>query len=120
MLVWLAAALIAGASVAAVISMFWREIVGFLKKAVVAVKKIITGVLYGTKVFLKKMGEAVLEISRHYSKLGKQWVEDEITQTSHRTLSEMEVPEDIRRKAERGEEVDITREAELQLEAATY
>ena len=64
-LLW-GAAFIAGVGIVAA---FWNDLVNFLKKAVQKVRQIVEGIVYGCKVFVKKMREGVKEISRHYSKV---------------------------------------------------
>lgn len=90
---------------------FWDEIVDWLKKAVEAVKKVIKGILYGAKVLIKKTGESFKEIANYYSKSGTQWT----VTTQTREVSEYDVPDDIRRRAESSNEVDITDELEMKL-----
>ena len=106
----LAATVVAGASL---ISKYWNSIIGWLKRAINKVKEIIGAVVYGTKVFIKKMKEAIKEISKHYSQdeIGR-WKETIVT----REIPESEVPPEIRAKAmQMNNEVDITEELELQL-----
>lgn len=106
----LGAGLLVGTSL---IVTYWNNIISWLKKAINKVKEIVDGVVYGTKVFIKKMKEAIKEISKHYSKdeVGR-WTETTIT----REIPENEVPEEIRRKAmSMSGEVDITDELEMQL-----
>lgn len=93
---------------------FWDEIVEWLQKAVSAVKKAIRGILYGTKVFINKTKEGIREIARWYAKNGTQW--EETTQT--RVVSEYDVPEEIRRRAEYEDEVDISNQIEEKLKLA--
>ena len=104
-------ALLWGAGILAgvgIVAAFWNDIVKFLKKAVEKVRRLVEGVVYGCKVFVKKMREAVKEISRHYSK--------ETTVT--KVISESEVPPEILERARANEELDITDELEMQLESA--
>lgn len=105
------AALIIGCAVAGLLAAFWKDLVSFLQKAIEKVKQIVSGILYGTKVFIKKINEAVKEISRHYSKVDGHWQETIIT----KTISASEVPEDILKRAGYTE-LDITDELEMQLE----
>ncbi len=92
---------------------YWKNLVNFLKKAIEKTMQICRGIFYGAKVFIKKMGEAYKEIAKNYSKtsMGK-WEETIIT----RTVSESEVPKEIREKA-MNREIDITNELEMQLSA---
>lgn len=93
---------------------FWEDILGFLKKAIRKVQQVVEGVLYGSKVLIRKLSDGFKEISRHYSKLGDVWQETTVT----RTVSASQVPEDIRKRAERCDELDITDELEMELQSA--
>lgn len=105
------------ASAVLALAEFWEETVNFLKDTIQKAKKIIDGILYGTKVFVQKMGSAIQEIAHHYSKKGNQWQETVYT----RTISPSEVPPEILDKAKRAElkncAADITRELEMKLQA---
>lgn len=109
-------ALILGATLVGVgiLAAFWNDIVGFLKKAINKVQQIVSGIVYGSKVLLKKMQEGIKEISRHYSKVDQHWEETTIT----RTVPESEVPPEFVARAKANEEVDITDELEMQLQTA--
>lgn len=102
---------LAGGAVVGIVAAFWDNIKKFLRKAVEKVRSVIRGVLYGCKVFLKKTGEAVKEISRHYSKVDGQWEETTVI----KTVSESEVPKEFLERAREQEELDITDECEMQL-----
>lgn len=103
------AALIAGGTL---IASFWNEIVDWLKRAVVKVKQMIRMAVYGTKVFIRKMAEAIKEISKHYSQDQQgRWHETVVT----REVDESQVPPEIRAMAASGRETDITQKLELQL-----
>lgn len=104
----LGAGIIAGVGLLAA---FWNEITSWLKRAVEKVKEIVSGIHYGVTVFVKKLREGMKEISKHYSKKGTQWEETTVT----RTISESEVPDEIKQKARLNEEVEITKELELEL-----
>lgn len=82
------AAVIAGAGIVAA---FWNDLVAFLKKAVEKVRALVAGIVYGTKVFIRKIGEAFKEISRNYSKVDDHWQETIVT----REIPASKVPEDI-------------------------
>ena len=103
------------ASAVLTLAEFWEETVNFLKDTIQKAKKIIDGILFGTKVFVQSMGGAIQEIARHYSKKGNQWRETVYT----REISPSEVPPDILEKAKRAEQknsaADITRELEMEL-----
>lgn len=97
-----------------IIDAFWNDILDFLKKAANKVKQVIKGVLYGSKVFIKKTYEAIQEISRHYSWVDEHWEETTVT----RKVSPNEVPKDIlNRYAMMDQEVDVTDELEMKLTA---
>lgn len=94
---------------------FWNDIVSWLKRAVQKVKEILGVVSYGFRVFVRKMREALIEISKHYSKNKEnKWQETIIT----KEISESEVPAEIRAKARMYEDTDITNELEMQLRSA--
>lgn len=97
-----------------IVAAFWNDLVSFLKKAVNKVKQIVNGIVYGCKVFVRKLSEGVKEISRHYSKVDQHWEETTVT----RTINESEVPPEILERANRGQDLDITDELEMQLESA--
>lgn len=103
-------ACVAGASL---IAAYWNNILDWLKRAIKKVREVIRQVVYGTKVFIKKIKEAIKEISKNYSQdeLGR-WKETIVS----REIPASEVPPEIRRKAMyMDQEVDITNELELQL-----
>lgn len=104
-------AVIAGVGI---IAAFWNDLVRFLKKAVEKVRQLVAGIVYGCKVFVKKLGEGVREISRHYSKVDQHWEETTIT----RMVAESEVPPEILARANANRELDITDELELELASA--
>lgn len=103
------------ASVCIGLALFWEEIRDFLKKTIDLVKKTVSGILYGTKVFVKKIGQAVKEIYDHYSKSGEKWIKTTYT----REVPASEVPNDILEKAgqaaRRNEVADITDRVEMEL-----
>lgn len=106
--------LLLGAAVVGIVAAFWKDLVNFLRKAVQKVQQIISGIVYGCRVFVKKIHEGVKEISRHYSKVDQHWEETTVT----RVVSESEVPSEILERARANEELDITDELEMQLESA--
>lgn len=106
--------LLLGAALIGIVASFWKDLVSFLRQAVEKVRQLVSGVVYGCKVFIKKIYEGIKEISRHYSKVDQHWEETTIT----RVVSESEVPSDILEKAKACEELDITDELEMQLESA--
>lgn len=102
-----AIALTAGTLLAAYIN----EVVSWLKRAINKIRTVVSGLVYGCKVFVKKISEGVKEISKHYSKEGTIWTET----IASRTISESEVPDEILQKATRGKEYDITDMIEREL-----
>ena len=104
------AAIIAGGSLIAV---FWNDIVSWLKRAVAKVSQMVKIAVYGTKVFIREGSKAALEeISIHFSKdKNKQWVETTVT----REVPASKVPPEIRQRAKYGQQVDITRDLQMEL-----
>lgn len=100
------------------LSVFWSDCVNFLKDTIEQVKKTVEGILFGTKVFIQKIGEMAQEIAKHYTKKGDVWKETTYT----REVPASEVPQDIREKAKQAERineaVDITQRLELELKGA--
>ena len=97
-----------------IVAAFWKDLVDFLKKAIRKVEQLVDGILYDSKVFLRKLREGAKEISRHYSKVDGHWQETTVT----KTVSESQVPPEILERARESEELDITEELEMQLESA--
>lgn len=93
---------------------FWKDVLNFLQKAIRKVQQVVSGVLYGSKVLLRKLSDGFKEISKHYSKLDDVWQETIIT----RTVSAKDVPAEIRKRADYRVELDITDELEMQLQSA--
>lgn len=101
------------ASIVGVVATFWNDIIDFLKKGIDKVRQIVDGIVYGSKVFVKKIYEGIQEISRHYSMVDDRWQETTVT----KTVPPSEVPADILRRAEmQKKEMDITDELELSIE----
>lgn len=109
--VLIAATVIAGVGIVAT---FWNDFVSFLKSSIEKVKSLVSGIVYGCRVFIRKLSDGVKEISRHYSKVEQHWEETTVT----RTIPENEVPPDILKRAMNDSEMDITDELEMQLESA--
>ena len=114
MIIGLITGALLAAAVVGVLSAFWEDIRDFLKKAFEKVRQVVQGVIAGAKIFLKKIREAVQEISKNYSKVDKHWEETIVTRTVH----ENEVPEEFRNRISYDSELDITREMEMQLQSA--
>ena len=101
-----------GMAAVALLSMFWKDICNFLQRAMAKVKQIVTGIVMGSKIFIKKMREAYQEISKTYSYDRGQWQETIAT----RTVPASDVPDDIRALVG-SSEVDITNQLEMKLSA---
>ena len=110
--------LIIGAVVAFMVT-FWREITEWLKTCIKAIKeRNWKGVLYGTKVFLQKVGRKFKRIADHYSKLkdSDKWMKS--TTIEEELVDPDEVPEDILMRAQndRSDKTDISDKYEQVLE----
>lgn len=101
-----------GSAAVGVVAAFWDNIKHFLKWALEKVKETVSGIVHGCKVFIEKTGDGIKEISRYYSKEGKNWT----LTTISKSLSESEVPPEFLERTRRQKEVDITGETEHQLE----
>lgn len=106
--------LIMSAVVSEIVS-FWDEIIAGVQRSIEAVKKIVSGIVYGTRVFVKKVKGIVHRISRHYSyeEDKDQW----FMTTQEVSVEHDEVPEDISQSNDfrTGNEVDISDEMKLEL-----
>lgn len=111
---FIATLLILSAVVCEIVS-FWDEIISGVQKAIEAVKKMVRGIVYGTKVFVKKVKGVVRRISRHYSyeEDKDQW----FMTTREESIVHDDVPEEIAQSSEyrKGNEVDISDELKLEL-----
>jgi len=105
----IAASVIIGSTL---IARYWNSIKDWIIRAAEKVKEFVKGIVFGVRVFAKKLGEAYKEISRHYSK-NKQGSWEETTVT--RKIDSSDVPSDILKMAS-SEERDITDKLELQLQ----
>lgn len=104
---------LAGATIIGVtlVAVFWNSIKDWILRAAKKVQEIISGIVYGAKVLIRKLQDGFKEISKHYSKNGTVWEETIVT----RTVSESEVPDEIKAKASMYEDTDITHEMELEI-----
>lgn len=94
------------------VAVFWNEIVEWLKRAVTRVQEIISGVVQGFSIFIKKMREAAKEISKHFSKVGTKWQETIV----EKNISFNDLPDEIKRKLTLDDvECDFTNELALHL-----
>lgn len=104
------AAIIAGTSL---IAKFWNTIVSWLKRVYEKLRTIVQGVLQGTTIFFKKMGEAAKEISKNYAKVGTKWQETIV----QKNIDANEIPEEYRAKMRMNNtEYEFTDELEMQLQ----
>jgi len=101
----IAAALIMGLLVVSSVLGKLDEIISWLKRGIEAVKKAINMIVIGTKIFIKKIGEAFKEIGKHYSQSNDgKWHETIVT----REISENEVPIEFRNKV-----INTTKEQDM-------
>ena len=107
------ATLLLGAAIVGIVAAFWDELLDFVKKGLKKVRKIVKGTVEGLKVFVQKLRDGVKEIARYYARVGQNWEETTIT----RTISEDELPEEIRNKKryKKNKETEITEELENML-----
>lgn len=106
----LGATIIAGTSL---VVKFWNTIVSWLKRVYEKLRSMIRGVLKGTTIFFKKMGEAAKEISKNYAKVGTKWQETVV----QKSITVDEIPEEYRMKMKRDNaEYEFTDELEMQLQ----
>lgn len=111
-MIFLAATLVLGFSAAVIILGQLDEIVDWLKRGIEKIREVLKMIVLGVKIFIKKIGEAFKEISKHYSQdTNGKWHETMVT----REVSENEVPPEILRKGIRTQEVDVTDTLELKL-----
>lgn len=101
---------------AAVAYTFWDEIKAFLKESLEKVKKMVKGTIIGVCTFIqtKDISKGIKAFNKFYSKTSDgKWTETIVS----KEVSEDEIPEHIRRKAERasGKEVEITDELQHEL-----
>ena len=103
------ATLLLGAVIVGIVAAFWDELLDFVKKGLKKVKRTVELL----KVFVQKVQNGVKEIARYYSRAGQKWEETTIT----RTISEDELPEEIRNKKsyKKNKETEITEELEYML-----
>lgn len=99
------------ASIAVLATAFWDEIHQWIKGIIERIGKTL---VEGFKIFIKKVGEAFIEIVKIWKKNGNtgKWT----VTTETREVSENEVPEDIRNNARKREEVEITEEYKEKVE----
>ena len=101
--------LLLGAVIVGIVAAFWDELLDFVKKGLKKVKRTVELL----KVFVQKVQNGVKEIARYYARVGQNWEETTIT----RTISEDELPEEIRNKKsyKKNKETEITEELENML-----
>ncbi|EGQ7901750.1 MULTISPECIES: hypothetical protein [Vibrio] len=106
--------LLAGAAIMGIgaVATFWSDIKEWIVRGAKKVAEVVRGVVFGVRVFVKKMRDAFKEISRHYSKDRQgNWEETTVT----RKVSPSEVPQEILDMANAMSETDITSKLELEL-----
>lgn len=105
----LGAAIIAGGTL---LAKYWNEVIGFMKKVINKLKAKVRGLLMGSAVFIKRVGNMIQNRTKHYSKdeLGR-WEEKIVVLEQN----EKEVPEKYKEYATIEDEFDLTPELELQL-----
>jgi hypothetical protein len=108
----LGATLLVGGSL---LSKYWNKVIDFLKNVIGKLKTKIKGVIMGSAVFIKRLGDKFQNRTKHYSKdeVGK-WKETIVTYDQN----ENEVPEKYRNYATLDDEFDISPELEMQLKQA--
>lgn len=114
----IAIALILGATLivgGTLVAKYWNKVLDFMKKVIDKLKKKVHGVLMGSAVFIKKIGNKYQNRTKHYSKdeLGK-WKETIVTYEQN----EDEVPEKYRNYATMEDEFDLSPELEMELKNA--
>ena len=98
---------------ATALAVFWNDIISWLKRTINKVKEIIRGIHCGVNIFIKKVREAVTEISKHYAKNGMVWEETTVI----KKLQYSELPDEIKAKLKRDDyEYDQTEELQRELE----
>lgn len=88
------------------VAKFWKDIVGFVQRIYEKLKTMVTGALEGFKIFLRKTSDGVLQIVKTYSqdKETQKWTETIVK----KTVSEKEVPRNIKNRITMDEEFDAT------------
>lgn len=94
---------------------YWNTAIDFMKKVIYKLQAKVKGMLMGSAIFIKKMGDRYQNRTKHYSKdeIGK-WKETIVTYEQN----EDEVPEKYRDYSTLEDEFDLTPELELQLKQA--
>lgn len=112
----IATALILGAAFligASLLTKYWNKVIDVLKSVITKLKAKIKGIVMGSSVFIKKIGDKFQNRTKHYSKdeVGK-WKETIVTYDQ----TENEVPEKYRNYATMDDEFDLSPELEMQLQ----
>lgn len=111
----IATALILGAALfvgTTLLARYWNRVVDVMKRAVNKLKNMVTGVLVGSAIFIRKLGEKFQNRTKHYSKTNLGTWEETII--SYEQTAD-EVPEEYQNYARSSNEYDLTLELELQL-----
>ena len=92
----IAAGVSVGIAVGHAIVIYWDSIIKWVQGVYNKIKNTIKGILYGTKIFIKKLLDGRYEeISKNYSEQDDEWEETIVT----RKINASEVPEEIRNRA---------------------
>ena len=103
------AALLVGTGLVVV---FWNKIITTVRTVIEKIQSVVKGILRGVRVFLRKTSDGVIQITKNYSQdENRKWHETVV----RRTLSEDEIPKDIRDRLILDKEFDMTDEFERQL-----
>lgn len=97
---------------------YWKNIVNWIKKAVDKIKEVLNIVVEGTRTFILRTRDGLINKSKYYSKnkITKEWEETVYT----KSVSESEVPPEILakvRSASMDTEVSTTEELRLAISA---
>lgn len=108
--------LLAGAAIvgAAAVAVFWKDIAAWLSRVWEKLPHNIKENLQGAKAFIENVASKIKNIWYYYSynRDTQKWTETVVS----KEVSESEIPQDILEKMRRSNKVDITSEAEKQLE----
>lgn len=106
------------AGVIALLAIFWRDIVEWIKKATNKIKQVLGISVQGTRTFISKTSEGLKNKSKYYYQNVKTREWEEVVYTKN--VSENDVPADILAKVKKkrmNEEVSTTEELKLALDA---
>lgn len=113
MILFTAVKAFAGLVVHTLMDSFINSFVNWLKEIPNILAGLIQGVLIGQKTYVSQdKNEAGLEVSKNYSRVGDRW---QVTSAT-RSVSLDEIPDEIRRRMNGSEELDVTDELEMALQ----